>query len=90
MAALPASTRAWFQEEGIDARNRRMVDNALPLLEQGCLFIAVGALHLPGETGLLTLLREAGYRLKPEPTPFCAVSRPSRTPVTVPGEAGCP
>lgn len=82
MAALPDSTRAWFQEEGIDARNRRMVESALPLLEQGCLFIAVGALHLPGESGLLALLRDAGYRLEPEPTPFCAVSAP--------GAAGCP
>lgn len=82
MAALPASTRDWFLEEGIDARNRRMVAKALPVLEQGCVFIAVGALHLPGETGLLTLLREAGYRLEPEPTPFCAISAP--------GAAGCP
>ena len=82
MASLPESTRSWFQEEGIDARNRRMVEKALPLLEAGCVFIAVGALHLPGESGLLTLLRDAGYRLEPEPTPFCAVSAP--------GEAGCP
>ena len=90
MATLPESTRTWFQEEGIDARNRRMVDNALPMLEQGCVFIAVGALHLPGASGLLTLLREAGYRLEPEPSPFCAVSAPAVTPVTGPGEAGCP
>ncbi len=82
MASLPASTRTWFQAEGIDARNRRMAEKALPLLEQGCLFIAVGALHLPGESGLLALLRDAGYRLEPEPTPFCAVSAP--------GAAGCP
>ena len=82
MASLPASTRAWFQEQGIDARNRRMADKALPMLEQGCLFIAVGALHLPGESGLLALFRNAGYRLEPEPTPFCVLSAP--------GEAGCP
>ena len=82
MAELPPTTRAWFQEQGIDARNRRMAENALPLLEEGCLFIAVGALHLPGESGLLALLRDAGYRLQPEPTPFCAVSAPDA--------AGCP
>jgi uncharacterized protein YbaP (TraB family) len=94
MAALPESTRAWFQQEGIDARNRRMAEAALPLLEQGCLFIAVGALHLPGESGLLTLLRDAGYRLEPEPSPFCAVKAPvdapANAPFTGPGEAGCP
>lgn len=90
MASLPEATRDWFQEEGIDARNRRMVEEALPLLEQGCVFIAVGALHLPGESGLLTLLREAGYRLEPEPSPFCAVRAPVTDPVSAPGEAGCP
>jgi hypothetical protein len=94
MAALPESTRAWFQEEGIDARNRRMARNALPLLEQGCVFIAVGALHLPGESGLIALLREAGYRLEPEPSPFCAVRAPASgegsSVLTVPDEAGCP
>jgi uncharacterized protein YbaP (TraB family) len=30
----------------------------------------VGALHLPGKSGLLALLREHGYRLQPEPLPF--------------------
>ncbi|HEX4938725.1 MAG TPA: TraB/GumN family protein [Candidatus Kapabacteria bacterium] len=27
--------------------------------------VAVGALHLPGEHGLLQLLRKAGYRVQP-------------------------
>jgi len=74
MEELAADTRAWFQDEGIDARNRRMVDNALPHLAEGCAFIAVGALHLPGEAGVLALLREAGYRLAPLPSPFTAAS----------------
>lgn len=73
MDELDPETRSWFMEQGIDARNRRMADNALPLLEAGCAFIAVGALHLPGEEGLLTLLREAGYRLEPLPSPFLSV-----------------
>ena len=34
--------------------------------------VAVGALHLPGEKGLITLLREQGYELKPLPLPFSA------------------
>ncbi|MCW2309840.1 TraB/GumN family protein [Rhodobium gokarnense] len=50
-----------FMDKLVDERNRRMRDRALPELEKGGLFIAVGALHLPGENGLITLLREAGY-----------------------------
>ena len=30
-------------------------------LDEGGVFIAVGALHLPGRQGLVALLREAGY-----------------------------
>ncbi len=38
-----------------------MRDRALPLLGKGGAFIAVGALHLPGDKGLVALFREAGY-----------------------------
>jgi uncharacterized protein len=38
-----------------------MRDNALAQLEQGGLFVAVGALHLPGQQGLVALFREAGF-----------------------------
>jgi uncharacterized protein len=44
-------------------RNRRMVERMRPRLEQGRAFIAVGAAHLPGDTGLLRLLERAGYRV---------------------------
>jgi uncharacterized protein YbaP (TraB family) len=44
----------------------------LPLLENDRVFVAVGALHLPGESGLLALLRQKGFRLEPEPLPFDA------------------
>ena len=50
-----------FMEKLVDERNKRMRDRALPELEKGGLFIAVGALHLPGEGGLITLFRDAGY-----------------------------
>lgn len=42
-------------------RNLHMRDSALPYLAEGEAFIAVGALHLPGRTGLVSLFREAGY-----------------------------
>jgi uncharacterized protein YbaP (TraB family) len=47
----------------LDQRNRRMAERMAPLLRQGGAFIAVGAAHLPGETGLLRLLEKAGYRV---------------------------
>lgn len=50
-----------FQTRLIDERNLVMRDRALPLLGKGGAFIAVGALHLPGDKGLVALFREAGY-----------------------------
>ncbi|QOC21503.1 TraB/GumN family protein [Wenzhouxiangella sp. AB-CW3] len=53
-----------FNEIGLRQRNHTMVKRAQPYLEGGGLFIAVGALHLPGEDGLIKLLRDKGYRLE--------------------------
>lgn len=53
-------------------RNARMIEKMLPQLEQGGVFVAVGALHLPGEQGLLTALAGRGFdvtRLSPEQAP---------------------
>ena len=56
---------AAFEKRMVEMRNYVMAERAEPLLESGSAFIAVGAMHLPGETGLVTLLRQAGYRLQP-------------------------
>lgn len=53
-----------FYKRLIDDRNVRMVKHLLPRLQEGNAFIAVGALHLPGERGLLKLLQKLGYRIK--------------------------
>ena len=53
------------EPEGIVARNRRMADRAAPLFDQGGTLVAVGALHLSGEHGLVELLRARGYRVEP-------------------------
>lgn len=47
----------------VDNRNLNMAERMLPRLVEGNAFIAVGALHLPGEQGLIALLRERGYRV---------------------------
>ncbi|MFV1997392.1 MAG: TraB/GumN family protein [Acidiferrobacterales bacterium] len=44
-------------------RNYRMLQRMQPRLKEGNAFIALGALHLPGREGLLTLLENGGYRV---------------------------
>jgi hypothetical protein len=50
-----------FEESVIVSRNLKMRDRVLQHLASGGIFIAVGALHLPGKQGLVELIREAGY-----------------------------
>jgi uncharacterized protein YbaP (TraB family) len=50
-----------FERDIVEKRNLAMRDAVLPLLKEGGVFIAVGALHLPGKGGLVELFREAGY-----------------------------
>ncbi len=50
-----------FERVMITTRNHGMVENAEPFLQAGGAFVAVGALHLPGEEGIVELLRKAGY-----------------------------
>ncbi len=70
MDQLTHEAKNYFIELGINARNHRMLDSLLPLLAESTVFVAVGALHLPGAQGLVSLLRENGYMLQPEPFPF--------------------
>ena len=60
----------YFMKSGIHARNLRMAESLLPHLENSTVFIAVGALHLPGKEGLLNLLRQQGFELSPLEMPF--------------------
>lgn len=62
---LPDADYDLFQKVLITDRNHIMAERALPLLEQGNVFIAVGALHLPGKEGLVELLRAKGYSVSP-------------------------
>ncbi|WP_432719621.1 TraB/GumN family protein [Jeongeupia wiesaeckerbachi] len=66
---LPAADQAYFndwkQKTLIDDRNDRMTERMQAQLAQGGSFIAVGALHLPGKTGLVAQLKKQGYTLTP-------------------------
>jgi len=55
----------WFRQRMIDKRNRLMVERMKAHLQQGPALVAVGALHLPGETGIVRLLRDDGYTVVP-------------------------
>ena len=72
------SAANYFIESGIHARNHRMADSLLQLLDNKTVFAAVGALHLPGEEGLLNILRQHGFVLKPlaMPLPVIPVTQP--------------
>ncbi len=52
-----------FTKSLLDDRNLIMRDQSRPLLEKGGAFIAVGALHLPFQNGLVALYRQLGYRV---------------------------
>jgi uncharacterized protein YbaP (TraB family) len=49
----------------VDERNLRMVERITDRLAEGGVLVAVGALHLPGERGILNLLAGRGYRISP-------------------------
>jgi len=52
-----------FMQRMLYDRNTRMIDRMEKYLQQGSAFVAVGALHMPGEKGLLNLLNEKGYKI---------------------------
>ena len=50
-----------FMRELLQSRNAIMAERAAPLLASGGAFIAVGALHLAGKSGLIERFRAEGY-----------------------------
>lgn len=55
---------AFEMERLLDARNTAWAETLDALMREKKCFVAVGALHLPGENGLLKLLRSKGFRIK--------------------------
>lgn len=64
LGALDEAIVEHFNQVGLIQRNRVMLERAEDWLDEGGLIIAVGALHLPGEDGLIELLREAGWTVE--------------------------
>ncbi len=52
-----------IMERLIYARNQRMVERMDALLDNGSAFFAVGAMHLPSEKGILSLLLRRNFRI---------------------------
>jgi uncharacterized protein YbaP (TraB family) len=49
----------------LDTRNEKWVPRMVEQMDQRSIFFAVGAGHLWGDSGLITLLRKAGYKVEP-------------------------
>ena len=54
-----------FRQHLIDDRNLRIVNRILPRIEEQNAFIAIDAELLPGDQGVLQLLRQRGYSISP-------------------------
>ena len=55
---------AEFNERFLYSRNIIMADRVIQYLGKGSVFMAVGAAHLPGEKGVIELLRAKGYKVE--------------------------
>lgn len=53
------------KEALLDLRNKNWMKRLPGLFAEQSTFVAVGALHLPGENGLIELLRREGYTVEP-------------------------
>ena len=53
--------------EKLNRRNHTMVARLMPLMQEQSVFTAVGVMHLPGEEGMIKLLKDQGYELEAVP-----------------------
>jgi uncharacterized protein YbaP (TraB family) len=54
-----------FQENLVDQRNRNWIPLIEKITKEAPAFIGVGALHLPGNQGVINLLRKQGFTVEP-------------------------
>ncbi|MDE1996799.1 MAG: TraB/GumN family protein [Rhizobiaceae bacterium] len=62
---LSDADTATFEQRIILDRDKVMAERAAPILANGNVFIAVGALHLPGDEGLVEQFRKQGFTVTP-------------------------
>lgn len=62
----------------LELRNNEMARNLAALINKGSVFAAVGVAHLPGEKGILSLLREKGYSVTPVKATFTGITQRER------------
>ncbi|MDH5517498.1 MAG: TraB/GumN family protein [Gammaproteobacteria bacterium] len=53
-----------FMEKLLDQRNIKMAARLYAIMKNKSVFAAIGALHLPGEKGVLHLLEKEGYKIE--------------------------
>ena len=63
-AGMPDSIMRWFDDRLLDQRNERMLNRLPQLLDGASVLVAVGAMHLAGDTGLVAGLRRLGYQVE--------------------------
>ena len=54
-----------YREIMLDNRNKVWIPKIVDAMKTKSVFVAVGAGHLGGESGVISLLKEAGYRVEP-------------------------
>lgn len=57
------------------SRNRKWVQQMPSIMKEATMLFAVGAGHLPGDQGVIELLRQKGYTVKPIPNNWMSVSQ---------------
>lgn len=58
-------TSAAFNEKFLYKRNENQANAIDSIIRKQSLFVGVGAAHLPGQRGVIELLRKKGYKLRP-------------------------
>lgn len=60
-----SETSASFSEKFLYKRNDMQADAMDSIMKKKSLFVGVGAAHLPGDRGVIEILRRKGYKLRP-------------------------
>ncbi len=63
-----------LEAEDIVPRNNVMLNSMIRIMPDQSLFAAVGVAHLPGDNGLITLLRKAGYTVEAVKADFTGIA----------------